>query len=44
MCGADALVVVGLNANIISFLDYGERIVARLAEFHSQTEDISKTF
>ena len=41
---AEALVVVGLIANIISLLDYGEKIVSRLGEFQSQTEDIPKTF
>ncbi len=44
MSGVEALVVVGLIANIIAFLDYGAKVVNRLSEFQSQTEDVPKTF
>ena len=44
MSGAEALVFVGLIANIIAFLDYGEKIVHRLNEFQSQVEEVPKTF
>lgn len=44
MSGSEALVVVRLNANIIAFLVQGARIVTRLAESQSQTEDILETF
>ena len=41
---AEVLVAVGLVATIVSFLDYGEKIVSHLSEFPSQTKDIPKTF
>ena len=41
---AEALVAVGLVATIVSFLDYGEKIVSHLSELPSQTKDIPKTF
>ena len=44
MSGAEALVIVGLIANIIALLDYGEKVVKRLGEFQSQTEDVPRIF
>jgi len=35
MSGAEALVIIGLAANIISFIDYGKWIVDRLNELQN---------
>lgn len=41
---AEALAVIGLVSNIISFVDFGQKIVKRLKDFQSQANEVPKSF
>ena len=41
---AEALAAVGLASAIVQFIDFGTRIVTRLADFSAEVEEIPKTF
>ena len=41
---AEALAAVGLASAIVQFIDFGTKILTRLADFSTEAEEVPKTF
>jgi hypothetical protein len=41
---AEALAVIGIIANIVQLVDFGSKILRRLAEFQSSVENVPESF